>query len=138
MKQWGAVITVSIFIACISVLSGAVMADNRKEQATCIKDKFITQSVQFVRITTHDDWETYKANVVKWSKPGEAMGKAKTKEQIAIKDAFWRRNLYLAELVYSLPVGWSPEYVGNYFLGLCQWKFELNKQRENSVQKFDV
>lgn len=138
MKQWAAVITLITFILAITVLSGAAIADNRKEQATCVKDKLITQSVQFVRITTHDDWETYKANVVKWSKPGQAMGEAKTEQQIAIKDAFWKRNLYLAELVYSLPVGWSPEYVGNYFLGLCQWKFELRRQKENSVQKYDV
>lgn len=128
----------AIWILALAVAAQPVMGDEARQQALCVTQKQMAESIQFVRITTHDDLATYSANVAKWSKPGEPQGHAQTPEQIAIKDQFWQNNLKLAVKVYQLPVGWSPEYVGNYMLRICQWEFQINRLREEGVQKFDV
>lgn len=139
-QRHGAVISLLLiiisFVGCIAV----AVADEAREQALCVTDKEMASSIQFVRITSHDSYEQYKAKVSKWSKPGKAVGYAQTPEQIAIKDKFWRKNIVMAELIYTyFPVGWSPEYVGNQVLAACQYKFEIKRrQRKDDVQKFDV
>jgi hypothetical protein len=128
----------AIWIISLAVIAQPVFGDVAREQALCVTDKEIAQSIQFVRITTRDDLDTYTANVVKWSKPGEPMGHAQTPDQITIKDHFWQRNLAMAVMVYELPIGWSPEYVGNYMLKMCQWKFEIRRWQDEKTQKYEL
>lgn len=129
----------AIRILSLAVVVQPVIADEAREQALCVTDKTMAESIQQVRITSHDSFEVYKAKVSRWSKPGEPLGHAVTKAQIAVKDKFWQKNLKMAEIVYQFyPAGYSPEYVGNQVLAMCQWKFHVQRLQKESAQKFEL
>lgn len=129
----------AIWILSLAFVVQPVFADEAREQALCVTDKTMAESIQQVRITSHDSFEVYKTKVSKWSKPGKPLGYAVTPDQIAEKDKFWQKNLAMAALVYEFyPVGYSPEYVGNQILVVCQWKFHVNRLQKESAQKFEL
>lgn len=141
MKQWAAVfvtLLILLWIALIALVSKPANANEAKEQALCVTEKFMAQSIQIFRISQRPTLAEYQEEIEKRANFGKPTGQAKTPEQIAIKDKFWRKNIKMAAKVYELPVGWSPEYVGNFMLKVCQWEFQINRLREEGVQKYDV
>ena len=137
MKRFAVLYT--ILFLCLILAAGIATADEAAEQAICVTDKRIAESIQFVRITSHDDFDTYKKKIIAWSKPGQPMGEAVSDYQIAIKDGFWLKNLRIAEIIYQFyPVGYAPEYVGTQILIACQWKFAKQPLIKNDVQEFSL
>lgn len=129
----------TVWILCLAVVVPPVFADVAREQALCVTDKTMAESIQHARIATHDSLSLYKKIVLTRSKPGKPLGNAITPEQIAEKDAFWRKNIDMAEIVYEFySISLAPEYVGNQILIMCQWQFEMNARKKDEVQKFEL
>lgn len=129
----------TILILAIVLAAGVASADVTEEQAVCVTEMKMAESIQFVRITARDDFDTYKKKVSEWSKPGESLGYEMNADQIAIKDAFWQKNIELADFIYRFyPVGFAPDYVGKQILILCTMKSAVRRNNEDKTIRFTL
>lgn len=135
MKQF----TFIYLLVLVGLLSAAFLANADEDQAVCVTEMRMAESIQFVRITSHDDFATYKQKVGKWSNPGRSLGYEMNPDEIAVKDAFWKKNLELADFIYRFyPVGFAPDYVGKQILILCTMKAEVRRRNVDNTIRFTL
>lgn len=133
MKQF----TLIYLIAFLVLVLIAFAASADEDQALCVTEMRMAESIQFVRITSHDDFATYKQKVGKWSKPGKSLGYEMNPDEIAVKDAFWQKNIEMADFIYRFyPVGFAPDYVGKQILILCTMKSEVRRKSVDKTIRF--